>query len=178
MSAFRIFEQAAERLNTAESAFQQAQARIESFGQTSAKELNDMLVKFSKAGLFPGIDTSWHETSHLTPKHHCVAADRIDIRGANTRGGDSVSNDTTGSRIAEEIVEAARAQKVPVVHETNFGQNIQVSEHVKEREKGPEILLSALAAYAEQKGKPELAQSAREAAERMKTLVSSFREVE
>lgn len=178
MSAFRNFEQAAERLEQAESTFRQAQARIESFGQASAIELNTLLTQFSKAGLFPEIDTSWHEASHLTPKQHRIAADRIDIRGANRMPGGNVSDDTNGSRIAEEIVNAARAQKVPVVHETNFGHNIQVSGHVKEREKGPEILLSALAAYAEQKGRPELAQSAREAAERMKTLVSSFREVE
>jgi hypothetical protein len=178
MNAFENFAAAVERLEAAESAFQRSKARIESFSERSAQELSDVLGKFSRAGLFPEIDTSLHEASRLTPYHHCVAAYRIEIRAKNIRASSLASDDIIGSRIAEEIAEAARVQKVPVVHQIEGGQSIQVSSHVKEREEAPEILLRALAAYADKKGKSELAASAREAAERMKTLVPSFREIE
>jgi hypothetical protein len=178
MSVFRDFESAAERLRTAQSSFSTAEARIKSFGQKSADELGAVLAKFAEGGLLPGIDATKLDKSYLTPKHHSIAAERIDLLGENMELGGDIRNDLRGSRIAQEIADAARAKKIPVVHNTDGSQNIRVSDHIKEREKSPELLLSALAAYADSKGKTELGTVAREASERMKTLVSSFQQIQ
>lgn len=177
MSAFREFEDAARRAQRASSDLDMAKQRLARFHTESARELGSVLAEFAKAGLFPGINTSEHADRHLIPKGNEVAVARIEFRGAGPLPNE-VAGDLRGARITEEIVQAAQAQKIPVAHATNFGNALTLSEHVKEGEKGPETFLRALAAYAEHKGKPDVARNAVDAAERMKTMVASFRQVQ
>ncbi|MGE0755171.1 MAG: hypothetical protein AB7L92_08445 [Alphaproteobacteria bacterium] len=184
MSVFRSFEQAVERAEAARRtwvaancALEEAKAPIQSFGEQSASALSSVLTRFAEAGLLPEIDPHFHTRDYLCPYTNYIAADRIEMRGLNARAGGDARMDTKGLRVAEEIVAAANTHKIPIVHEMNGGQNIQVSPHVKERENAPEILLRALAAYAEGRHKPEMAGVARAAAEEMKTAVAAYREI-
>jgi len=174
MGAFSNFDQAQKRLSAARTAFNIASARTRPFREQSDEALKAVLKEFAEAGLFPNIDTNQHE--RLSTHDEAIAKDSIWFRSNDP--GLLTTDDHDAIAVVDAIIEAAIKKKIPVTRTESGCQTLEVSKHVKDREKCPEILLLALAEFAHSKGRDELASSAKSAAKELQKSAAALQQLE
>lgn len=164
MSILTDFENTVRQFESKQRVIIKAKVDVQEFSEKNVEELKKVLAEFSKEGLLDDIDPNYH----FRPSKDTLPPDRIEFRGASIHSANT-RDDSRGKEIAEMIAEEAGKKKIPVSHGTEYGHHIKILQNV-DRANGPEILLRALATYAESQGKSGLAKSTTKTADEMRDL--------
>lgn len=180
MSVFHDLEDSAATLEVAQQQaklagenYKGALSKVEPFRLKACHEIQEVLTAFRNDDLLAGIVPSHHDEQVLYRYYHQqVSPQAIPMLSESAPHADG-ENGKEGFALTQAIVQIAQAKHIPVTHGTEVRNTLEVSPEV-ERERCPELLLRALAAYAEFREKPKSAELAAAAADRVAAMVADL----
>ena len=183
---FAVLKEKVKGFRETYSDYQQTQDLLEPYVKKTTQELKDVIKEFEKAELLSGVAQVYERNLAVQEVYFGVKQIFFDTKGL--LGPEHIPDGPIEKHV-KEIVAAAQEKGIAVVYTRNANMGlknhhdntptyydtptIEVSKSIKE-EDGAKILLQALAAYAEKKGKPKLAELATAAADRMELLTKKY----